>query len=278
MSLRKRLAAIKVKVLGNNKKDIKYNIFGKELTLYPGTIDKDPNKPDTDAAWAYALTQNHDKIFDIGANVGGVSIMASIKNPKKTIVMVDPNPLALATAASNHIKNGMSTNKMFIAGFVGEKKGEKVKFYTFGTAAAGSMFKTHAISAHQANSFLWVDTTTLDNIIEEIQITPELIKIDVESAESYVLKGATKTAALQSITFFVEMHGPEEMPMKKNAGLILDWCKEHNYDAYYMKEHKKIESPDIIAHRGRCHLLLLPAGSTYPKYLEGIKERGAIIE
>jgi hypothetical protein len=37
--------------------------------------------------------------------------------------------------------------------------------------------------------------------------------------------------------------------------------------AWYLKHGVILEKPFQIAHRGRCHLLLLPPGESFPAYL-----------
>ncbi len=246
----------------------------RKVTAFIGTINK---KADKDDAWWYALSQKYEIIFDIGANVGYSSILACLNEHNKTVLLADPNPLALEHARQNLERNGMGLNKSYTNAFVGEQKGGQVKFYTLGTGSAGSMFGSHADSAKAVNAWYMVDTTTLDDIVAETGIVPQLVKIDVEAAESYVLKGATELAQKQQSVFMVEMHAPPEMPMLKNAGLVLDWCTANNYSAYYMKEHRLLESPEQIAHRGRCHLLLLPADMPYPEYLKAIGEGDEVI-
>ncbi len=269
MKIRKLISAYKTKLFGQRPGFERVTLLGRELTATVGAINK---KADKDDAWWYALSARYDIIFDIGANVGYSSILACLKNSSKSILLADPNPLALEQAKHNLERNGMGENKRYINAFAGERKGEKVKFYTLGTGSAGSMFGSHADSAKAVNAWYMVDTTTLDDIVTETGIVPQLVKIDVEAAESYVLNGATALAKQQAAVFMVEMHAPPEMPMLKNAGLVLDWCNVHNYRAYYMKEHNLLENPGQIAHRGRCHLLLLPAGTPYPEYLKEIKE------
>src|SRR5690606_24106227 len=113
--------------------------------------------------------------------------------------------------------------------------------------ASGSMYGSHAHSAKSVNAHYTVATTTVDDIVAETGIIPALVKIDVEAAESFVLKGATKLAMQSSPVFMVEMHGPDEMPMQKNAQLVLDWCKQNNYTAYYMTNHSILTNSSVIA-------------------------------
>ncbi len=269
MKIRKLISAYRAKLLGSKTRFEQVGLPGRVLTVSVGCINK---KADKDDAWWYILAQKHDDIYDIGANVGFSTILATLENPTKRILLADPNPLALKLAEENLVRNGLGDNKTYVNAFVGEQKGEQVKFYTLGTGSAGSMFGSHADSAKAVNAYYMVDTSTLDDIIAETGWVPQLVKIDVEAAESYVLKGATGLAAQQQAIFMVEMHGPPEMPMVKNANLILDWCKMNKYTVYYMKEHKQLESANQIAHRGRCHLLLLPEGIEYPDYLKEVGE------
>lgn len=274
VKIRKLISAYKTKLFGK-KAGVEEIILGsKSLKVYAGTINK---KADKDDAWWYALAIKYDIIFDIGANVGFSTILACLEDSSKTVLLADPNPLALEEARHNLERNGMGVNKRFINAFVGEQKGDKVKFYTLGTGSAGSIFGSHADSAKAVNAWYMVDTTTLDDMVAETGILPQLVKIDVEAAESYVLNGASELAKKQQAVFMVEMHAPPEMPMLKNAGLVLNWCAANNYRAYYMKEHSLVTNAEHIAHRGRCHLLLLPASMPYPQYLKEIQEGDEIM-
>lgn len=274
MSLKKLIGAYKGKYFGSDHKVKPFRLLGVDLMLHDGTGRK---KVDKDDRWVYELCLNHNHIYDVGANLGYTSILAALPKPDKTIVMVDPNPDALSYASGNMIRNSLSANKMFILSFVGEKSGEKVKFYTVGAGAAGSMFKSHAESASSIGSFYWVNTITVDDILDRTGIVPDLIKIDVEGAENFVLKGAVKTAK-KGPKFFIEMHSNAEMSMLQNAQMIYDWCKANNYTPYYLANHAEMSTPDMIAKRGKCHLLLIPTGQEYPQYLKSIAETSTLPE
>jgi hypothetical protein len=79
-------------------------------------------------------------------------------------------------------------------------------------------------------------------------------------------------AGRKKTRFIVEMHSPEELPMAKNAGLLLDWTADMDYAAYYLKEHVQLTAPEQVAHRGRCHVLLQPSGWPYPEGLRDIAQ------
>jgi FkbM family methyltransferase len=256
-------------IFGPSMKKMKTDLLGKSITIFKNTISPYVDKDD---AWFLALSHRHERIYDIGANMGYTAMLASLHNENKTVVLVDPNPKALICAADNLVTNNLSVNKIFVPAFISDKSAEKVKFYTLGVGSAGSMFPSAAESAKMVNSYYWVNTLTIDDLVNLTGITPDFLKVDVEGAESFVLNGALQLASKQIAKFIVEMHSSPEMSIVKNAELIMEWCSSNNYTPYYLKEHRVMDSPQVIANRGRCHLLLIPKGQEYPAYLTSIPE------
>lgn len=251
----------------NNFQNIDF--CGIELKTLKGTIRK---KVDKDDAWYFALVQNATNIFDLGCNIGYTSLLGAIQNKNESILLVDPNPEALAKAAQNMIINGYGIKSKFVSAFIGDKDGQKLNFYTVGSGEAGSMYASHAETAAAVNSYYEVETITIDALVEKLGVRPDLIKIDVEGAEFLALKGATKLAQEKMTKFFIEMHATKELSMEDNTTSILNWCKKNSFKAFYLKEHLELTNPKVIAHRGKCHLLLLPNNESFPDYLKNIKE------
>ncbi len=245
--------------------------LGHEIKTVKGTIRP---KADQDDAWFFYLVKNSERIFDIGANIGYTGIISALQENTKQILLVDPNPEALAIAAKNLILNNLGSKCRFYAAFVSDRAGDKVKFYTVGSGAAGSMFRGHAETAAALNRYHLVETVTVDFLSEYLEWTPDLVKIDVEGAESFVLEGARQIAAYQKTIFMVEMHSPPELPMRENATKIIQWCNSVGYTPWYMKEKRILTHADHIAHRGKCHLLLQPKDWKYPHFLKDV-EQGA---
>jgi FkbM family methyltransferase len=248
-------------------------LCGVALKLLPGTLRV---QTDQDDAWWYYLSKHHNIIFDIGANIGYTALLALIQDPKRQIILVDPNPEALQKAAMNIIHNNLGSRAQYLTAFVSDKLEDTVKFYTIGAGAAGSIYASHAETASAMNSFMNVKTVTLDFIYEFYEIKPDLVKIDVEGAETLVMKASKQLAAATQCTFFIEMHNVENLGMEPAGNLMIDWCNEQHYQAWYLKTGERLLSGQTIADRGKCHLLLLPKGKEYPGYLKGVRQNSPL--
>jgi FkbM family methyltransferase len=211
-------------------------------------------------------------VFDIGANVGQSALMALISRNVENVVLVDANWEALSVAAQNIIRNAVSERTRFICAFVSDTTGNELDFWTVGTGAAGSMFAGHAVTASRGGFVRRVKTVTLDEIATKTGLVPDLVKVDVEGAEASVLRGATSVASRAATRFIVEMHSPPELSMRDNAQAVLDWAASVDYAVWYLSEGVRVTTPEIIAHRGRCHLLVQPRAWDYPDWLVGIEQ------
>lgn len=244
-------------------------VLGKPVKARYGVI---PLKPDYDEGWNYYFITQSSVMFDVGCNMGWCTLLSCLDNPQRPVVAFDANPKALTGAAETLFINGFSQQVQFVLGFASDKEGENFDFYTVGTGSAGSRFRSHAKTASAKNSHFKTRSFTLDGFAKKYNHRPDFVKVDVEGAEAETLEGAKSIARLRETKFLIEMHATKEVPMVENGTKILKWCSEWGYEAYYLKQHKLITSSEIIAHRGRCHLLLQPAGWSYPELLLQIKE------
>lgn len=247
----------------------KVSLCGVPLHVLPGTCRA---HTDQDDAWWFYLAKHHNVIFDIGCNVGYTALLSLINNPNKTMVLIDPNPKALQKAAQNIINNGLGSKVCYKAAFVGAMNDKTVKFYTVGAGAAGSMHASHAKTAASMNAFMVVKTVTLDHLYNTYNIKPDLIKIDVEGAETQVMEGAKQVAKETQCVFFIEMHAVENLGMEAAGDFMLNWCDTMNYKVWYLKDGTHLTDSAKIKDRGKCHLLLLPKTMTYPNYLQGVPQ------
>lgn len=123
-------------------------------------------------------------LLDIGANMGIYSLLAADK--AKRIFAFEPVPENLSLLRKSVKANSASSVKVIPAA-VGEKDGS-VEMHIIPNSLG-----THGIYA-DSESTLTVQIVSIDNFIKEHSVGKvDLMKIDVEGYEPYVVKGAIKT-------------------------------------------------------------------------------------
>lgn len=254
------------------RKDTNYEthtILGQQFRMRRDTF-----RPETDYddAWFLACAYHAQIVFDVGAHLGYNALLALAIAKVKRVVLVEANPRALSIAADNLIQNRLIQHVHFVPSFASDLEDQRITFWTTGYGAAGSMYNKHAVTAELRGDFFEVPTTTIDAITDLFGLQPDLVKIDVESAEAKALAGSRELAEQKKTRFIVEVHSNPDLPMLTNAQLMLSWCQSAGYRAWYLKDHAELTSPQQLANRGRCHLLLQPSDWKFPEWLKGIEQ------
>lgn len=230
---------------------------------------------DYDDAWLLGLISETDGFVDVGCNVGFFSLATCVLRPSASVLAIDANPECAAVTAANLVRNGFGARSRSVSIFVSD--GERaVEFSAVGLGAAGSGVKGLSMTAEDLGSSSTVNSTTLDSVIESTGFRPDLIKVDVEGAEREVLAGANRTVTEHHPRFMVEMHSGGDLTMAANTADVLAWCDAQDYAAWYLAQGTRLTNPSDVAHRGRCHLLLQPAGEPLPAVIEGIPQGAAL--
>jgi len=256
------------------RRRIRSEILGRKHTIIEGSQRE---SEDYDDAWLFALAARSKFAIDVGCNIGQSTLVMLWPGTIERIVLIEANSEALSICAENLITNGLSAKAHFVRAFASSTSGKEIDFYTVGAGAAGSEFGRHAQTAKSLDSKVKVATVSLDDTVRASGVFPDLVKIDVEGSEASVLAGSREIAQRRITKFLVEMHSNPDLSMERNAERILAWCDECGFTAWYLKEKAPLTDPGALAHRGRCHLLLLPSNQPLPDYLLEL-EQGASLK
>lgn len=154
------------------------------------------------AKFAAAITPG-DSVYDVGANVGIYTLLACVKTgPNGSVYAFEPVPRNLGYLR-RHVSLNHIQNCCIVEAAVSDKEGTQ-RF----SAAAWE----NSMGRLAANGELEVPSVTIDSCIygEKKLRPPNVIKIDVEGAEWYVLQGATRTLSEHRPRVFVEVHGRQQ--------------------------------------------------------------------
>lgn len=171
-------------------------------------------------------------IIDIGANIGNHSLFfARVMNARR-IVVIEPNPLAIAPLMANVLVNGL--------GYV-------IDLSALGVGLSDASEGGYGMKRHDRN----LGATKMRAGMGDIQVhrgddlfegeTPDLIKIDVEGMEIKVLSGLKQTIETHRPVILIEVDGD-------NDAAFHAWMAEHRYTVQRTDRHS----------RKNCNYLITP--------------------
>ena len=138
--------------------------------------------------------------FDIGANVGYYSILASrLAGPTGRIAAFEPLIRNLAYLQRHVEING--ADNVQVLPFAISSDNSIVSFSTGADSAMGHLDA-------EGDGDMLVPTVTLDEISDRLGLVPDVIKIDVEGAEMDVFRGGARVLAAKP-TIFLSTHSDE---------------------------------------------------------------------
>lgn len=162
------------------------------------------SEPEQTSAFVDTL-KNGQVFFDIGANVGYYTILgARIVGSQGKVLAFEPVIRNLAYLYQHTVLNKTSNVTIISAAC-----SDTLSLTTF---SAGLNFATGHVTnnihlKNGANEPLFpVPTVTVDAIVQQLGVSPDVIKIDVEGAEFSVLRGAQSTLRKAKSKIFLSTH------------------------------------------------------------------------
>jgi FkbM family methyltransferase len=177
--------------IDNSKLIISKGMTGATGNIYVGLMEYE------DMSFLLHYLQKDDLFYDVGANVGVYTVLASKVKQAKTISF-EPLPETYKKLLDNIHINRLNN---VVAKNIGLSC-EKSKLYF--TTDKDTM---NSVALKSDKDKQEVDVDTLDNISDEYDI-PKVMKIDVEGYETNVLKGATKILTNENLEVIIlELNG-----------------------------------------------------------------------
>ncbi len=187
-------------------------------------------------AWIGKFIRAGSVAFDIGANFGMMSLyMGRITGSGGRVYAFEPSP-ANEAVLRFHCEHNRRLNIQPVRAAVSNEHDNSVSFFLLdgGLHSGNSLTfdRDHVPNLdpalHAAQKEIQVKTITIDGFCEAQNVTPDLIKIDVEGAELLVLEGARQTLLNKRPAVILAVH-PWWLPVGRTVSEIQDLLRTVGY-------------------------------------------------
>lgn len=182
--------------------------------------------------------------FDVGAHYGYYTVFASrMVGDEGAVHSFEPTPSSFEILHSN-------TKALANVYLVNEAVWSEVT--TIALADYGERFSCYnSLSQPRLQGLQWprlvknartypVRTTTLDHYVDQSQVVPDFVKVDVENAEEEVLSGMQKTLARARPIVSLEV-GDMDMGAASRSQALVRWMMDKGYKAFEAAEGRIVE-------------------------------------
>jgi len=205
------LESKRVKISGK-----KFKVFGSKKDRYFNEyLGSNKDFFDTPVVYLEKYAAPDSTILDIGANIGLVSLSASVLSPEGTIYAIEASPVIYKILEKN-LSGNPSKNVKPIHIALSNKK-DTLDFFEDTDFLAGS--RVVPSGTHSSHKIIKVPAVPLDQLVKELGIDKiDIIKLDVEGHEEQVLDGARKTIkkfkpfCLIEFNSYVMIHENRQLP------------------------------------------------------------------
>ena len=167
-----------------------------------------------------------DTVIDAGANIGALTVpFARAVGPAGSVCAFEPQPGIFRLLAANTVINGLANVRLFHAACGAAAGALTLDEHDFAAPANYGALSLEHLSSGTATLRRSVPVLTLDAAFQGDAL--RLIKIDVEGAETSVLRGAAALIARFRPALYVENEFPERSPE------LLAAVQSLGYDAYW---------------------------------------------
>ncbi|GIW73113.1 MAG: hypothetical protein KatS3mg102_2655 [Planctomycetota bacterium] len=178
--------------------------------------------------------QPGDVLFDVGANLGVISVIAAMDGRPRgvTIHAFEPQQ-ELAERIPLHARlNGCEDNLHVHPVALGQQPGQALLFPHAVNRGAASMVP----GEHHRGAPRWVSVERGEDVARRLGVRPGVVKIDVEGFETDVLegmKGVLRPGGVREI--FIELHLPVLARRGQSEESVLRWLGERHYRSVWRR-------------------------------------------
>lgn len=243
MTLKKRIVFAYIQIIRYVLKMKFISIFGNPLKGYTWSTQynyeyltgdyEEKETMDTFCSWLRA-----DAVFyDLGANVGYYSFIANQYISKGKIYSFEPMPPNIDTFKAHLSLNAkrLINNSINLMPYAVSDKEKEVVFSSSDMSTEGNTYVNSVLHSSSSKD-LRVKCFSVDGLLEQGYLKPDILKIDVEGAEFDVLKGAEQTIRKYHPNILLATHDCHLPGVQK---LCVDFLQQIGYELKMLSNENK---------------------------------------
>lgn len=191
------------------------------------------------------IVESGDVFFDIGANVGYFSVVAAANGAESHAFEIDPRLCSIIYA--NLERNSKRYNVV-----VGAVTDNTDGICSFTPHQPGNPSTNQMTNSGEG---FCIPTLSLDYYVQQREIVPNVVKIDVEGAEDRVIAGGHNTFTRDELrTILLEIHPDLLDDAERTIERIIDSLTRRGFDYYSFRDHRSDHSDTAIVEVNRSEV------------------------
>ena len=225
----------------------------------------------------FRLARDRSCVFDVGAKVGMTAMCMAGAMAKGKVVAFEAAETSCFVIERNIRLNALEDRIVAVNAVVGSASGRSCVYHWNEISGRSSI----VLPPRQGATPIRKLAISLDDFVQQNELPPDLVKIDVEGAEQQVIAGMRAIMAGAKPVIALELHAWPGMSAAANAEGILRLLQPVGYGMYWLDHGRFVEDPAALgalkgsgrAVQARARLLLVPQGRSLPAGLESLDTR-----
>lgn len=165
-------------------------------------------------------------VLDLGAHIGLFSVqLARSVGPSGRVISFEPAPRTAAVLRETIRCNGLASVVSVRQAAMAGRRGEIELFETGDDCSNASGL----VRTDRTRDSVRVAATTLDDLVDDEQLTVAVVKMDIEGAELEALEGAPVLLSHQRPAMAIEVHPFELGTSRRDPRGVFDVLVDHGY-------------------------------------------------
>lgn len=181
-----------------------------------------------------ALMPKGGVLVDVGANIGWYTVHAALQDPTARVIAVEPIPRSFEYLTQAIARNAL-TNVIAINAAAAAEPGSLTLYVDGGISGAASAAPSTGEAGLDAIS---CEAVTLDSVVAKNGGRADVLKLDIEGAELFALRGAESVLAVQRPVVFAEMLRKLAKPFGYHPNDIITLMRGHGYGCYRAEQNR----------------------------------------